>query len=195
MQKLAHRRQQEELSQRTNPTSQAESSEDEEDGSSDQAGSDGTPDDEARPRLKAIPVVVVAEQGGADNPTGDDGPPKLAIRAASPTEAGLVSAFDPHSPSGSPLPTKAGSYEISISPRPSDTRAERKRSRHGGDEEEGKQGDEDPKVQEGMYLKSRLWWLGLCLIAVGEGGNFLSYGFAPASVVAPLGIVVSAPLW
>ncbi|KIR38978.1 hypothetical protein I307_01691 [Cryptococcus deuterogattii 99/473] len=40
-----------------------------------------------------------------------------------------------------------------------------------------------------MYLKSKLWWLGMVLIAVGEGGNFLSYGFAPASVVAPLGTV------
>lgn len=46
------------------------------------------------------------------------------------------------------------------------------------------------KVEEGMYLKSKLWWLGMVLIAVGEGGNFLSYGFAPASVVAPLGTVV-----
>jgi hypothetical protein len=48
-------------------------------------------------------------------------------------------------------------------------------------------------VEEGQYLKSKLWWLGLSLIAVGEGGNFLSYGFAPASVVAPLGTVVGPP--
>ena len=46
-------------------------------------------------------------------------------------------------------------------------------------------------MEEGAYLKSKLWWLGLALIAIGEGGNFLSYGFAPASVVAPLGTVVS----
>jgi hypothetical protein len=70
-------------------------------------------------------------------------------------------------------------------------------------------GTESPKdklVREGAYLKSRLWWFGLLLIATGEGGrfsmqvrrtklilsgNFLSYGFAPASVVAPLGTVVS----
>ncbi|KAK4689887.1 magnesium transporter, partial [Tremellales sp. Uapishka_1] len=45
------------------------------------------------------------------------------------------------------------------------------------------------EVEEGAYLKSRLWWLGLVLMTVGEGGNFLSYGFAPASVVAPLGTV------
>lgn len=47
------------------------------------------------------------------------------------------------------------------------------------------------EVEEGAYLKSKLWWLGMILIAIGEGGNFLSYGFAPASVVAPLGTVVS----
>ncbi|KAK8849813.1 hypothetical protein IAR55_005149 [Kwoniella newhampshirensis] len=45
------------------------------------------------------------------------------------------------------------------------------------------------EVEEGMYLKSKLWWMGMVLIAIGEGGNFLSYGFAPASVVAPLGTV------
>ncbi|WVR07918.1 hypothetical protein IAU60_004961 [Kwoniella sp. DSM 27419] len=45
------------------------------------------------------------------------------------------------------------------------------------------------QVDEGMYLRSRLWWCGMVLIALGEGGNFLSYGFAPASVVAPLGTV------
>ncbi|KAL1413406.1 hypothetical protein Q8F55_001172 [Vanrija albida] len=46
-----------------------------------------------------------------------------------------------------------------------------------------------PPVEEGAYLASPLWWLGLGMIAVGEAGNFLSYGFAPASVVAPLGTV------
>lgn len=49
-------------------------------------------------------------------------------------------------------------------------------------------------VEEGAYLKSRLWWCGLGLITIGEGGNFLSYGFAPASVVAPLGTIVSSSL-
>jgi hypothetical protein len=46
-----------------------------------------------------------------------------------------------------------------------------------------------PAVNEGDYLRSKLWWLGLGLMTVGEGGNFVSYGFAPASVVAPLGTV------
>lgn len=50
---------------------------------------------------------------------------------------------------------------------------------------------EDNGVEEGAYLKSKLWWIGLLMITIGEGGNFLSYAFAPASVVAPLGTVVS----
>ncbi|EST05831.2 Magnesium transporter NIPA [Kalmanozyma brasiliensis GHG001] len=40
-----------------------------------------------------------------------------------------------------------------------------------------------------MFLHSKLWWLGLALMTIGEGGNFISYGFAPASLVAPLGAV------
>ncbi|KAI9001310.1 DUF803-domain-containing protein [Trametes punicea] len=40
---------------------------------------------------------------------------------------------------------------------------------------------------ESDYLKSKLWWLGFLLMNVGELGNFISYAFAPASVVAPLG--------
>lgn len=49
--------------------------------------------------------------------------------------------------------------------------------------------DEDmPKVAS-TYLKSPYWWLGQILITVGEMGNFLAYGFAPASIVSPLGVV------
>ncbi|KAI0402934.1 DUF803-domain-containing protein [Xylaria palmicola] len=39
------------------------------------------------------------------------------------------------------------------------------------------------------YLKSPSWWLGQVLMTVGEMGNFLAYGFAPASIVSPLGVV------
>ncbi|KAG6833731.1 hypothetical protein H0H87_001163 [Tephrocybe sp. NHM501043] len=59
---------------------------------------------------------------------------------------------------------------------------------------------------EAEYLKSKLWfvstlnyiesnitnmirWLGFFLMNVGETGNFISYAWAPASVVAPLGTV------
>ncbi|CAG8088514.1 unnamed protein product [Penicillium nalgiovense] len=39
------------------------------------------------------------------------------------------------------------------------------------------------------YLKSPYWWVGIVLMVVGEMGNFMAYGFAPASIVSPLGIV------
>ena len=66
------------------------------------------------------------------------------------------------------------------------------RKQHGEHQsrEDGEEENDMTEVEEGMYLKSKLWWLGMILIAVGEGGNFLSYAFAPASVVAPLGTVV-----
>ncbi|KAJ3517552.1 hypothetical protein NLJ89_g438 [Agrocybe chaxingu] len=48
-------------------------------------------------------------------------------------------------------------------------------------------GPDTVKGNEGEYLKSKLWWLGFLLMNVGEMGNFISYAFAPASVVAPLG--------
>ncbi|CAL1540324.1 unnamed protein product [Lymnaea stagnalis] len=37
------------------------------------------------------------------------------------------------------------------------------------------------------YTNEPLWWLGLALMGFGELFNFTAYGFAPASVVAPLG--------
>ncbi|PNS18503.1 hypothetical protein CAC42_5042 [Sphaceloma murrayae] len=49
---------------------------------------------------------------------------------------------------------------------------------------EGKEGPKDKS-----YLSSGWWWLGISLMTIGEGGNFLAYGFAPASVVSPLGVV------
>ncbi|KAG0147437.1 hypothetical protein CROQUDRAFT_656182 [Cronartium quercuum f. sp. fusiforme G11] len=39
------------------------------------------------------------------------------------------------------------------------------------------------------YLRSPIWWIGIILMSCGEFCNFLAYGFAPASVVAPLGTV------
>jgi len=43
--------------------------------------------------------------------------------------------------------------------------------------------------KEKSYLKSPIWWLGISLMVLGEIGNFLAYGFAPASIVSPLGVV------
>uniref|UniRef100_A0ABI7YNZ9 NIPA like domain containing 2 n=1 Tax=Felis catus TaxID=9685 RepID=A0ABI7YNZ9_FELCA len=39
------------------------------------------------------------------------------------------------------------------------------------------------------YFKSVLWWAGAVLMAVGEMGNFAAYGFAPITLIAPLGCV------
>ncbi|PYH41980.1 DUF803 domain membrane protein [Aspergillus saccharolyticus JOP 1030-1] len=39
------------------------------------------------------------------------------------------------------------------------------------------------------YLRSPYWWVGIVLMSVGEVGNFMAYGFAPASIVSPLGVV------
>lgn len=51
--------------------------------------------------------------------------------------------------------------------------------------------DDDPGMPKApsTYLKSPYWWAGQILITVGEMGNFLAYGFAPASIVSPLGVV------
>ncbi|KJR88660.1 uncharacterized protein SPSK_07021 [Sporothrix schenckii 1099-18] len=50
--------------------------------------------------------------------------------------------------------------------------------------------DSDPNsLQSKSYLRSPYWWLGQVLITIGEMGNFLAYGFAPASIVSPLGVV------
>ncbi|XP_030605969.1 NIPA-like protein 2 [Archocentrus centrarchus] len=39
------------------------------------------------------------------------------------------------------------------------------------------------------YYTSAMWWCGVVLMGVGELGNFAAYGFAPASLIAPLGCV------
>lgn len=39
------------------------------------------------------------------------------------------------------------------------------------------------------YLRSPIWWLGIGMMTIGEAGNFLAYGFAPASIVSPMGVV------
>ncbi|KAF3482475.1 non-imprinted in Prader-Willi/Angelman syndrome region protein 1 [Arthroderma uncinatum] len=44
-------------------------------------------------------------------------------------------------------------------------------------------------IDRKSYLRSSYWWCGIVLMTVGEAGNFLAYGFAPASIVSPLGVV------
>lgn len=46
-----------------------------------------------------------------------------------------------------------------------------------------------PQEDRKSYLKSGYWWTGIILMICGEAGNFLAYGFAPASIVSPLGVV------
>jgi hypothetical protein len=50
-------------------------------------------------------------------------------------------------------------------------------------------GIEEEAYKQQSYLKSPYWWFGIILMTVGEAGNFLAYGFAPASIVSPLGVV------
>lgn len=45
------------------------------------------------------------------------------------------------------------------------------------------------RMQNLPYTKLPLWWLGMLLNALGELGNLLALGFAPASVVTPVGAV------
>ncbi|KZT62885.1 DUF803-domain-containing protein [Calocera cornea HHB12733] len=56
-------------------------------------------------------------------------------------------------------------------------------------EEEYEEQEEPKEPEQRHYLRSKLWWIGLTLMTLGETGNFLSYAYAPASIVAPLGTV------
>ncbi|KAF5024630.1 hypothetical protein F66182_3394 [Fusarium sp. NRRL 66182] len=60
---------------------------------------------------------------------------------------------------------------------------------HSGASESTGSKQHDPDEESSSYLKSPYWWLGQVLITLGEMGNFLAYGFAPASIVSPLGVV------
>lgn len=46
-----------------------------------------------------------------------------------------------------------------------------------------------PQGTRKSYLRSPYWWAGIILMTLGETGNFMAYGFAPASIVSPLGVV------
>ncbi|KAF2474273.1 DUF803-domain-containing protein [Lindgomyces ingoldianus] len=50
-------------------------------------------------------------------------------------------------------------------------------------------GSEEAAYKQKSYLRSPYWWAGIILMTTGEAGNFLAYGFAPASIVSPLGVV------
>ncbi|XP_036398953.1 NIPA-like protein 3 [Megalops cyprinoides] len=46
-------------------------------------------------------------------------------------------------------------------------------------------GTKDPRA----YYRTKTWWLGLVLAVLGEVGTFVSYAFAPLSLIAPLNAV------
>jgi hypothetical protein len=62
------------------------------------------------------------------------------------------------------------------------------RSYHSAESQSTACSDNDHK-QDSTYLRSPYWWGGIVLMMIGEAGNFLAYGFAPASIVSPLGVV------
>lgn len=62
------------------------------------------------------------------------------------------------------------------------------RSYHSADSQSTASSDKDHN-DDSSYLRSPYWWGGIVLMTIGEAGNFLAYGFAPASIVSPLGVV------
>lgn len=90
---------------------------------------------------------------------------------------------------GSHFREESGSNDsASDSPIPSQSGTTRERNGHASSEDTSSKGH-NGNGMDTMFLHSKLWWLGLALMTIGEGGNFISYGFAPASLVAPLGAV------
>nr|KIR46354.1 hypothetical protein I312_04407 [Cryptococcus bacillisporus CA1280] len=141
----------------------------------------------------ATPVTFVPERS-ISNPE--------PIRIASRQHNDLLRSSSRAPPPAHIFPSKHTSLRVKLDPNSPLPRHSRQDDSGDGNEDVADDYDDDEtavmeitdgrdigKVEEGMYLKSKLWWLGMVLIAVGEGGNFLSYGFAPASVVAPLGTV------
>lgn len=64
-----------------------------------------------------------------------------------------------------------------------------RRSFHSQNSQSSTCSDDDHEDQRSTYLQSPYWWGGIFLMTIGELGNFLAYGFAPASIVSPLGVV------
>lgn len=64
-------------------------------------------------------------------------------------------------------------------------------SSSGEEEDESEEWSEsdDEETKSKSYLRSPIWWAGIAMMTIGEAGNFLAYGFAPASIVSPMGVV------
>lgn len=84
----------------------------------------------------------------------------------------------------------SGEREPLISRLGKDSEVEDETDEEGSADEEERDYEQDENESQGnSYLKSPIWWVGIGLMVLGEAGNFLAYGFAPASIVSPLGVV------
>ncbi|KAJ4367144.1 hypothetical protein N0V83_007674 [Neocucurbitaria cava] len=63
------------------------------------------------------------------------------------------------------------------------------RSRPSLERQDSSGSGQEAAYKQQSYLRSPYWWLGIVMMTIGEAGNFLAYGFAPASIVSPLGVV------
>lgn len=133
-------------------------------------------------------------------------------RAKRPTILSRLSTFHKHDahilhePDRSDLASTHALMPVDVIPVPSETFS----NGHGKGGATGNDQQKNNSSSESDYLKSKLWyvcslirirctlkhvyflllrWLGFLLMNIGELGNFISYAFAPASVVAPLGTV------
>lgn len=177
LQKLAHRRQEEEHHRALTPVSTPSSTSDTP--LSSHLGLSGLPLASGNESL--VPVVVIRDEG--DSTHSQPGGLQLLSPRTLPKGVEHLGDGGLQEPSADPSLVRVMNLR-GVVPNGDVAHSEQDRSRdHTEDPDEG--------VEEGAYLKSKLWWLGMLLITIGEGGNFLSYGFAPASVVAPLGTVVS----
>ncbi|KAF2866479.1 magnesium transporter NIPA-domain-containing protein [Massariosphaeria phaeospora] len=104
----------------------------------------------------------IAEERAKANLAGDDHPPRHAEYTGE-DDGYIATEADPL------VPSVHASHRHSHSRQPADA----------------------PHVayKQPSYLKSPYWWAAIILMTVGEAGNFLAYGFAPASIVSPLGVV------
>ncbi|GAA5895630.1 hypothetical protein JCM6882_000358 [Rhodosporidiobolus microsporus] len=125
-------------------------------------------EDERTPLLK--PPGRVPHGRSTSDPEISPENPHVLVPVISTTSATPPSS-SPSSPSPSPSPS------TDPSPPPPALHRVRSRSR-----------TRRPRTDKG-FLRSKLWLVGFFLLNCGEFLNFLAYGFAPPSVVAPLGMV------
>ena len=97
----------------------------------------------------------------------------------------LTASRDDSLPQDMP-PDNLNTPRMMIRPQPSMTSV----TSHGSSDSTIKPSEKlQPSTDKKTYLRSPYWWGGIILMTIGEAGNFLAYGFAPASIVSPLGVV------